>query len=70
MSSAEINPELTHQDMPMINISDLKDHVKLSVLKAFTDDSFLEKIKSVRVPLLTPHKEVLSISNAEIKQSE
>ena len=68
VSSAGINPELINQDQPMINISDLKDHVKLSVLEAFTDDSFLEKIKSVIVPLLTPYKEALSTANAEIKQ--
>ena len=68
VSSAEIKSELINQDLPMINISDLKDHVKLSVLEAFTDDSFLEKIKSVIVPLLTPYKDALSTANAESKQ--
>ena len=68
VSSAEIEPDRTQQDLPLVNISDLKDHVKLSVLEAFNDDSFLDKIKSVIASLLTPYKEALSTANAEIGQ--
>ena len=38
----------------IIDVSDLKDVVKMSVLEAFTEDSILEKLKKIMTPLLIP----------------
>ena len=51
----------------MIDVSNLLDHVKLSVIEAFTDDGILKKVKAVIAPLLLPLKEAINTANDEIK---
>ena len=43
------------------------DHVKVTVIEAFTDYAILEKMKTAIAPLLLPLKEALNTANTEIK---
>ena len=61
-ASASNNPAVQ-----MIAVEELMDHVKLSVIKAFTDDAILEKMKTAIAPLILPLKEALNTTNTEIK---
>ena len=46
---------------------ELMDHVKVSVIEAFTGDAILEKMKTAIAPLLLPLKEALNTANTEMK---
>ena len=61
-TSASNNPAVQ-----MIAVEELMDHVKLSVIEAFTDDAILEKMKTAIAPLLLPLKKALNTANTEIK---
>ena len=52
----------------LVDISGLKDHVKMAVLEASTDDATVESLKKLSIPLLIPYKDTLETASAEIDQ--
>ena len=64
-SSTAIMATKDNPGRALVDISDLKDHMKMAVLEAFTDDATVGSLKKLFIPLFI-YKDALETANAEI----